>query len=174
MTLFGIILVCVTVAIYLYQIIHFLIKARKYFGIENTFDFKKVYFKVFFVAFIVERITLCVCLGVIEDPTYAAISGIICQGIFIIFMAVLRPFISLVSNILVIIGEMLSLGFYVAVLMMDGIRENEWLNTWAMVGITLGISAIGVASLIYNFYFDFCSGNSKKIHNSFNESKEAK
>ena len=65
MTIFTAVMVGATVLVFGYQIIHFIVYAKNYFGMKETFDFQKSYFKIFLCAFIISRLSLCLSLGII-------------------------------------------------------------------------------------------------------------
>lgn len=88
---------------------------------ENTFNFEKPYFQIFIVALIICRLSLCLSLGIIEDLKMAPIAGIACQALFVIFLLLLRPFLLIVNNILVILGELVGIGYFATIYSMEGL-----------------------------------------------------
>ena len=73
--------------------------------------------------FAVSRLTSCVILGVVEDEPKMAIAGVIgSEGILILVLCVLRPFLHMVCNILVIFGELLNCFFFVSIYTMEGLK----------------------------------------------------
>lgn len=48
----------------------------------------------------------------------------------------------------------MSSAFLASIYAMEGMKSNEWLNGWVMVGLMCGISAVGVANVGFSVYSD--------------------
>lgn len=156
-TVMNLVFACVAGAIVLFQVAHFLVYAKEYFGMENTIG-NVNFFRAFIAVFVVSRLTSCVILGTVQDEPEMAVVGVIAsEGILIMILCVLRPFLHLICNLLVIFGEMLSCFFFVSIYTMEGMKENEWTCGWMMIGALCGIGVAGVANLGYSIYKDCTS-----------------
>ena len=82
---------------------HFMMNAQQYYGMNETFNFEKTYLKVFFVGLLLNRLGICFCLSLIgEDALMSCIAAIAVQSCFIIMIAIVRPFLSMVTNAFII------------------------------------------------------------------------
>ena len=81
------------------QIGHFIVNAQQYYGMNETFNFEKAYIKVFFVGLLINRLGICFCLALIsEDALMSCIAAIAFQASFVIILAIVRPFFSMITN----------------------------------------------------------------------------
>lgn len=78
---------------------HFMMHAQQYYGMNETFNFEKVYVKVFFVGLLLDRLGICFCLSLIgEDALMSCIGAMAVKCCFIIMIAIVRPFLSMLTN----------------------------------------------------------------------------
>ena len=83
--------------------IHFLLYGPTYFGMYMIFDFTRIYFKTFIIGFFILRIAICFSISFIEqDPLMGCIAAMAASACSVIFLAVIRPFLSMVTNALFI------------------------------------------------------------------------
>ena len=83
--------------------IHFLLYGPTYFGMYMIFDFTRIYFKTFIIGFFILRVAICFSISLIQDdPLMGCIAAMAASACSVIFLAVIRPFISMVTNALFI------------------------------------------------------------------------
>ena len=80
-------------------LIHFLLYGPTYFGMYMIFDFTRIYFKTFIIGFFILRVAVCFSISLIEhDPLMGCIAAMAASACSVIFLAVIRPFISMLTN----------------------------------------------------------------------------
>ena len=86
---------------------------------------------------------------------------LVCEGILLLIVAILRPFSYLLTNIFLVIGQTMTIGFFASIYALEGMKESEKKSGWGMIGIFLALCTIGVFNLIHSIYLD-CLTSAKK------------
>lgn len=134
------------------QMAHFVINAKTYFGMPETFNFETVHFKTFIIGFCVGRVGIAFCLSLVDDPLMSCIGALAVQACLVVFICIIRPFSSHVVNGLFIASETMTLGAFVSIYVFEGLDGSESTGAWTLLGMAAGIVAIVIASLVFNIY----------------------
>ena len=74
-------------------------------------------------------------------------------------LLVSMPFLYMISNILVVLGELITIFYFTIIIVMQhNDKSTKWVCGWMMVGALCGIAATGLANLGYCIYKD-CANN---------------
>ena len=112
----------VATAIVIGFFIHFLLYGPTYFGMYMIFDFTRIYFKTFIIGFFILRVAICLSISLIDqDPLMGCIAAMAASACSVIFLAVIRPFLSMVTNALFITSELLALGAFTSIYVLEGL-----------------------------------------------------
>ena len=117
------------------------------------FDFTRVYFKTFIVGFFLLRVAICFSIALIEeDPLMGCITAIAAQSCSVIFLAVLRPFNSVLINGFLISTELLALGSFVSIYVFEGLDGSESTGAWVLLGMGSAITCIVFGQVVHSIY----------------------
>ena len=142
------------------QIIHFLVFADDYFGMQETFNFSKVYLKIFFIAFLLARIGVTFSLALMADSLISAIVALGIQALFVIVIAIVRPFSSMISNVIILISEMMSLGAFSSIYVFEGLDGIESTGGWVLLGLGGMVCSLGLTHIVYSIY-EMCKSSAR-------------
>ena len=142
---------------------HFMMHAQQYYGMNETFNFEKAYLKVFFVGLLINRLGVCFCLSLIsEDSLMSCIAAIGIQSSFIIMLAIVRPFLSMLTNAFLIASELMTLGAFTSIYVFEGLDGSESTGGWFLLGMSAGVGVMMLASIIHNTYM-ICTNTAKML-----------
>ena len=135
------------------QIIHFLAYANTYHGMNETFNFPDVHLKIFLTGFLINRIGITFCLSLIEDdPLMSCIAAMAFQACYVIFLCIIRPFSSKLINGLLISSEVMTLGAFSSIYVLEGLEGHESTGGWFLLGASSAICLLTTVAMGYNIY----------------------
>ena len=150
----GILFASASIFILLFQIGHFFQNLSSYHGMKETFNLDKAYVKTFVSIYCLGRIGACFSLTLVDDSLNSCIGCLSTQCALIVAICILRPFIKIIPNILVILAEIFTLITFIVIYAYEGFDVDDSSEGWVLIGISSIIVVLAIINVGYSIYLD--------------------